>query len=92
MMKVISNEITLELKSVHRFLSFSRSSSNSFNFAVFLSFLRRFSSRNRCSNSRLECRNQLESILIKALCLLCFSSIGRRSNSICIRTCSIEGF
>jgi hypothetical protein len=45
--------ITFELKSVHRFLSFSRSSSNSFNFAIFLSFFRRLSSRKRCSNSRL---------------------------------------
>lgn len=50
--------LTLELKSVQRFLSFSRSSSNSFSLATFLSFFRRFSSRKRCSNSRLDDRKR----------------------------------
>ena len=59
-MNSISCSLTFELKSVHRFLSFSRSSSNSFNLAVFLSFFRRLSSRRRCSNSRLENFNHIE--------------------------------
>ena len=54
MRKDFEDWVTLELKSVQRFLSFSRSSSNSFNLANFLSFFRRFSSRRRCSNSRLK--------------------------------------
>ena len=49
--------LTLELKSFHRFLSFSRSSSNSFNLVNFFSFFFRLSSRKRCSNSRLNENN-----------------------------------
>lgn len=59
MRKDLEDWVTLELKSVQRFLSFSRSSSNSFNLATFLSFFRRFSSRRRCSNSRLKEINRI---------------------------------